>query len=268
MDLHARNIEVTAGGRSILSGVTVRVHAGQLCGIIGPSGAGKSTLIRVLLGLTRPARGEVTLGGAPIDEAGAVGYVPQDDALHGALTVGDALDYAAQLRLYPMPALSRQARVRQVVTQVGLQGREEVRIARLSGGQRKRVSVAMELLSQPKLMILDEPTSGLDPGLEATMMSLFSAVARDGRIVLVSTHAMQSIDVCDQLMVLAAGRLMYFGPPAGALAKFGAADYNQIFTRLAGAPAPAVVSPVGPTPPANAAALAELARLKAERDRA
>ncbi|MBM4366868.1 MAG: ABC transporter ATP-binding protein [Deltaproteobacteria bacterium] len=232
MELHARQIEVLAGGRAILSGVSLRLHAGQLCGVIGPSGAGKSTLIRVLLGLTTPARGEVTLAGRPIAEAGPVGYVPQDDALHGALRVRDALDFAAQLRLHGMPDASRQARVRQVILQVGLDGREDVRIQKLSGGQRKRVSVAMELLSQPKLLILDEPTSGLDPGLEAKMMELFAKVARDGRIVLVSTHAMQSIERCDQLMVLARGSLVYFGTPAGALSKWGVSDYNGIFPRL------------------------------------
>ncbi len=232
MELHARQIEVKAGGRSILAGVSVRLHAGQLCGVIGPSGAGKSTLIRVLLGLTAPAKGEVTLAGRPISEAGPVGYVPQDDALHGALKVRHALDFAAQLRLHGMPDVSRQARVRQVILQVGLDGREDVRIEKLSGGQRKRVSVAMELLSQPRLLILDEPTSGLDPGLEAKMMDLFSTVARDGRIVLVSTHAMQSIERCDQLMVLVRGALVYFGSPAGALSKWGVTDYNSIFTRL------------------------------------
>lgn len=232
MELVARGVEVNAGGRTLLAGIDLTAAAGQLCGIIGPSGAGKSTLVRVLLGLTTPSRGEVRLGGKPPGEAGPVGYVPQDDALHGTLRVADALGFAGELRLHGMPDASRQARVRQVIRQVGLEGREDVRIQRLSGGQRKRVSVAMELLSQPNLLILDEPTSGLDPGLEEKMMELFRSVARDGRIVLVTTHAMQSLDCCDKLLVLAAGRKLYFGPPGAAPAHFGASDYVDIFRKL------------------------------------
>ena len=232
MELVARGVEVKAGGRTLLTGIDLRVHKGQLCGIIGPSGAGKSTLVRVLLGLTAPSRGVVSLGGKPPADAGPLGYVPQDDALHGTLRVSDALDFAGELRLHGMPEPSRQARIRQVIRQVGLEGREDLRIRRLSGGQRKRVSVAMELLSRPNLLILDEPTSGLDPGLEEKMMELFRSVARDGRIVLVTTHAMQSLDCCDQLLVLAAGRSVYFGAPAPAPAHFGAADYVDIFRKL------------------------------------
>jgi ABC-type multidrug transport system ATPase subunit len=232
MELVARGVEVRAGGRTLLSGINLRASAGQLVGIIGPSGAGKSTLVRVLLGLTEPSRGEVRLGNQHPREAGPLGYVPQDDALHGSLKVADALRFAGELRLHGMPLVSLTARLRQVVRQVGLEGRENVRIQRLSGGQRKRVSVAMELLSQPQLLILDEPTSGLDPGLEEKMMELFRAVARDGRVVLVTTHAMQSLDCCDQLLVLAAGRTLYFGPPADAPTHFGARDYVDIFRKL------------------------------------
>jgi ABC-type multidrug transport system ATPase subunit len=237
MDLQAVGLRVEAGGSVLIDGVGLRVPAGQLCGIIGPSGAGKSTLIRVLLGLTEPSRGELRLGGRPIREAGAIGYVPQDDALHGTLTVGDALRFAAELRLHGMPDASREARIRAALGSVGLADRAALRIRKLSGGQRKRVSVAMELLAEPPLLILDEPTSGLDPGLETKSMELFQRVARTGRVVLVSTHAMQSLALCDLLLVLMGGRQVWFGPPAEAPAFFDARDLVDVFHRLGERPA-------------------------------
>lgn len=216
-----------AGGRELLSGLDFLLHPGELCGLIGPSGAGKSTFIKVLLGLRRPASGEVDLGGDT-----PVGYVPQDDALHTSLTVRQALDFSAMLRLPALDAAARAARIEAVCREVELHERLDLRIHRLSGGQRKRVSVALELLTEPPVLVLDEPTSGLDPGLEARLMDLFRKVARRGRAVLVATHAMQSLDRCDALLVLMAGRVVYFGPPADAPAWFKAQDLADIFRRL------------------------------------
>jgi ABC-type multidrug transport system ATPase subunit len=174
------------------------------------------------------------MAGKPI--SGPIGYVPQEDALHGALTVRSALRFAAELRLPAMPESSRNARVEAVLVQVGLTERAEVAIKKLSGGQKKRVSVAQELLTSPPILVLDEPTSGLDPGMEAKMMELFAAVAKSGRIVLVTTHAMQSLELCSRLVVLVAGRLAYAGSVAGAPAFFGAASLNDIFGKLTTAP--------------------------------
>ena len=231
-DLCVRDVAVQAGGRAILQDIELRLVPGELCALIGPSGAGKSTLMKVLLGLRRPARGGVTLGDGAVGASGPVGYVPQDDALHRSLKVGQALDFAARLRLPALADAARQQALDRVVAQVGLGDRLDVKIGRLSGGQRKRVSVAMELLTEPPLLILDEPTSGLDPGLEARMMGLFDDLARAGRIVLVATHAMQSLDRCGALLVLVAGRVAWFGPPAHALAWFEVQTYAGIFDRL------------------------------------
>lgn len=230
--LTVRNAWVSAGATKILSGIDFKLHPGEMCGMIGPSGAGKSTLIKVLLGLREPEDGEASLGGGPVTAAGPVGYVPQDDALHATLTVRESLDFAAQLRLPGLDEKGRAARIDALCRQVGLDERLDLRVKRLSGGQRKRVAVAMELLTSPGVLILDEPTSGLDPGMEVRMMDLFSEVARKGRIVLVSTHAMQSLSKCDALMVLVAGHLAYFGPPAEAADHFRASSYVDIFEKL------------------------------------
>jgi len=224
-------VDVVAGDYRILDGVTLKLHPGELCGLIGPSGAGKSTLIKVLLGLREPKAGQATLGGGPVTQV-PIGYVPQDDALHRSLTVEESLGFSAELRLPELSAEERAARIAEVTAHVHLDERVDVKVKKLSGGQRKRVSVALELLTGPPILILDEPTSGLDPGLEATMMELFEGLAKTGRIVLVATHAMQSLLRCQALCVLVKGRVAYFGPPEEAPAFFGVGTFAGIFEAL------------------------------------
>ena len=230
--LKATNIHVQIGSTNILSNLDLVLHPGDLCGLIGPSGAGKSTLIKVLLGLRKATKGQVLLGNEAVSSLGQVGYVPQDDALHRHLTVGEALNYSADLWLHTRPSKQRERDVQTIAKQMGLDERLNVPIRSLSGGQRKRVSIALELLHKPKLLILDEPTSGLDPGLEKQMMSLFQRVAQQDRIVLVATHAMQSLALCNVLLVMIHGRFAYAGPAQGALEWFGVSSFAGIFEEL------------------------------------
>jgi len=230
--LRVSSVCVSAGGTRILNMVDLTLHAGEMCALIGPSGAGKSTLIKALLGLRDPDEGSVAIGSLPVAEVGPVGYVPQDDALHGALTVRRELAYAAELRMPETSPEQRDSRITEVLDQVGLADRARVRIRKLSGGQRKRVSVALELLTGPPMLILDEPTSGLDPGLEARTMTLLSEVAESGRIVLVATHAMESIECAQVLCVLVGGHVAYFGPPREALRFFRVERYAELFHQL------------------------------------
>ncbi len=230
--LRVENVGVSAGGTRILEMVDLTLHPGEMCALIGPSGAGKSTLIKALLGLRDPDEGSVMMGSLPMAELGPVGYVPQDDALHRGLTVRRELAYAAELRMPATSVEARQSRIAEILEQVDLSDRADVRIRRLSGGQRKRVSVALELLTSPPLLILDEPTSGLDPGLEARTMALLSQVAATGRIVLVATHAMESIERAEALCVLVGGHLAFFGPPREALSYFRVDRYAELFRQL------------------------------------
>ena len=230
--LRVDGVGVSRGGRRILSSIDLTLHPGEMCALIGPSGAGKSSLIRILLGLWAPDDGRVTLGGRPVHEAGALGYVPQDDALHRRLTVRRELSYAAELRMPATSEETRDARIDEVIGQVGLSEHQKTRIHRLSGGQRKRVAVALELLSHPALVILDEPTSGLDPGLESRTTQLLSDVADRGRMVLVATHAMESLDKADALCVLVGGYVAFFGPPRLALSFFRVDRYAALFHQL------------------------------------
>lgn len=230
--LRVEDVSVSAGGNRILDQVHLTLHPGEMCALIGPSGAGKSTLIKVLLGLRDPNEGSVRLGSLPVEALATVGYVPQEDALHRGLTVQGELTYAAELRVPETSEQEREARVAKVLDQVGLGDRSGLRIRKLSGGQRKRVAVALELLTSPPLLILDEPTSGLDPGLEARTMALLSEVADTGRMVLVATHAMGSLDRADALCVLVGGHVAFFGPPPEALSFFRVDRYAALFHQL------------------------------------
>ena len=202
LGLHVDRLEVNAGNIKILRGFGFTLYPGELCAVIGPSGAGKSTLIKTLLGLRSPDEGSVRLHGNAVTAAGPIGYVPQDDALHRTLTVRRALIYAAKLRRPGLEVKPRDKLIASICHRLDLSERLDVRIRRLSGGQRKRVSVALEMMTEPDLLILDEPTSGLDPHLESRSMALFGTIAAGGRIVMVATHAMQSLERCHALLIL------------------------------------------------------------------
>ena len=174
-----------------------------------------------------------------------VGLVPQQDLVPAQLKVREALDYAARLR-FPRDtqAAERTARVSEVMDDLALTPRADLRIDRLSGGQRKRVSVALEMLTKPSLLFLDEPTSGLDPGLDRQVMILLRELADAGRTVVVVTHSVENLGLADYLLVLAAGGFVaYFGPPAGAPAYFGVQDMPAVF--LASRPRPGLSGPDG-----------------------
>lgn len=227
---------VVGGGKVLLDHVTFPVGEKCLLGVIGPSGSGKSTLLRALTGLRPADQGVVTYDGRDLyrdyaELSSRVGLVPQDDILHSQLTVRRALIYAAELR-FPDDTRQneRKARVDEVLQQLGLENRKDNRISSLSGGQRKRVSVALELLTKPSLLFLDEPTSGLDPGLDKSVMQMLRGLADDGRTVAVVTHSVANLDVCDRLLVMApGGKIAYFGPPAEALPFLGFTDWADVF---------------------------------------
>ena len=235
----ALDLGVHAGKKALLEGVSFALDGGQFLAVLGPTGAGKSTLLKALTGFRPADRGSVLYNGRDVYGAFAelrnrIGYVPQDDILHPQLTVRSALDYAARLRFPPdVASEQRAARVAEVMRELGLEHRAGVRVERLSGGQRKRTSVAIELLTRPSLLILDEPTSGLDPGYEKSVMQLLRELADGGRTVLTVTHSIQSLDLCDRLLFLApGGQTAYFGPPNEALPYFGQPGYPEVFQQL------------------------------------
>ncbi|MEU9094871.1 FHA domain-containing protein [Streptomyces sp. NPDC048428] len=236
LDVQDLAVTVDRGRRTLLDHVTFPVGEKCLLGVVGPSGAGKSTLLNALTGLRPADEGTVLYDGRDLYHDYAelrqrIGLVPQDDILHAQLTVRRALGYAAELRFPQDTAKSeRRERVAEVVRELGLEQRADQPIHSLSGGQRKRVSVALELLTKPSLLFLDEPTSGLDPGMDRSVMHMLRGLADDGRTVIVVTHSVLSLDVCDRLLVLApGGKIAYYGPPEDALAFFGFAEWPEAF---------------------------------------
>ncbi|MGW7090966.1 FHA domain-containing protein [Streptomyces sp. NPDC054874] len=241
VSLDVQDLEVTVGragkgGKTLLDRVSFPVGEKCLLGVVGPSGAGKSTLLNALTGQRPADSGTVLYDGRDLYRDFAelrqrIGLVPQDDILHAQLTVRKALGYAAELRFPQDTAKAeRQERVAEVIRELGLEERADQPIHSLSGGQRKRVSVALELLTKPSLLFLDEPTSGLDPGMDRSVMHMLRGLADDGRTVIVVTHSVLSLEVCDRLLVLApGGRIAYYGPPEDALAFFGFEEWPEAF---------------------------------------
>ncbi len=239
-ELLARGLVVElSDGRRLLAGVDLVLEPGKLTAIVGPSGSGKSTLLNALSGIRPASSGVVLYNGQDLYGSFAelrhrIGHVPQDEVLHLNLPLRRALTYTAALRFgSDADAIERNARVTEVLDELGLTERSDITIDRLSGGQQQRASVGLELLTRPSMLFLDEPTSGLDPGYERSVTRLFRELSDGGRIVVVVTHAVASLDLCDSVVFLApGGKLAYVGEPQGALAWFAAADYPEVFLEL------------------------------------
>ena len=223
--------------RVLLNDISVTIQPREFVCFVGGSGAGKSTLMKACAGIFY-VEGEVLVNGEDLRAnydawKAMLGYVPQDDIVHGDLTVDHAVRYAARLRL-PKDTKSEEINraVDRVLGDVEMLPHRDKLIRSLSGGQRKRVSIAVEMLSEPSLFFLDEPTSGLDPGLEKKMMYTMRRLADGGRTIIMVTHATANITQCDHVAFLARGRLVWFGPPAEALKHFGVQDFSDIYTEI------------------------------------
>ncbi len=237
ISLQARDLTVQlSSGKVLLDHISFPLGERCLLGVIGPSGAGKSTLLGALTGISPATGGAVLYDNRDLytfyDELRyRIGLVPQQEILHTQLSAAKALGYAAELR-FPRDTskAERQHRITEVLEELSLTKHAETKTAALSGGQQKRVNVAMELLTKPSLLFLDEPTSGLDPGLDKSVMELMADLAHDGRTVIVVTHSVANLNLCDRLLVLVpGGKIGFFGPPADALKHFGQPGWAEVF---------------------------------------
>ena len=223
----------------IVDGVSMQIEPNSFVVLVGGSGAGKSSLLTCITGTAPCTAGSVCFDG--IDTHGnrnafdaVVGYVPQKDILHENLTVEQSLLCTARLRIaHDATRGELRSAVANAIAAVDLQGREKTMISSLSGGQKKRVSIAMELLASPRLLVLDEPTSGLSPDLDRSMMELCRKLSHENCTVLMVTHNMSNVNLCDRIAFLGVGGVLcYYGPPEQMDDYFGVELTSDIFEKL------------------------------------
>src|SRR5215207_2918844 len=230
--------ERSGKSRKLLDEVALSIQPNEFVGLLGASGAGKSTLMQALNGMSPPSSGRVLINELDLYRhldslKYSIGYVPQDDIIHRELTVERTLSCVAGLRL--SRDVSKEE-VNQIVNEVlevtGLSGRRDVPVASLSGGQRKRVSIAVELITKPAIIFLDEPTSGLDPATEEKIMNLFRQITETGRTVVLTTHNTANIRLFDKIVVLMHGKVVFYGEPAEALEHFQVKSFKELYEVL------------------------------------
>lgn len=236
-----KGLSYRVADKSILQAISLTILPGEFIGLLGPSGCGKSTLLRIILGMVQPSDGVVQFmeNGSPTTKRPNIGYVPQEDIVHRGLTVGKAFHYACRLHGGPeLLALDVEKRTDEVLKKLELHHRRGTHIRSLSGGERKRVNVGIELLSEPDILFLDEPTAGLDPHLDRQLVKLFRSLADEKRTVLVTTHVLANIDQFESLIILAGGWLVFAGTLAAALEFFGVEEPEDIYSRVRRMPPP------------------------------
>ncbi|MHB1739754.1 MAG: ABC transporter ATP-binding protein [Actinomycetes bacterium] len=223
------HLRVERGGRPVIHELSARVLAGAVTGLLGPSGSGKTTLMRAIVGAQRVVSGRIVVLGRPAGSAALrsqVGYVTQAPSVYRDLSVRENLEYfAAMLGATP-------GQVGRVVEMVGLGERAEALVARLSGGEATRVSLAAALLGEPRLLVLDEPTVGLDPVLREDLWSLFRRLAAAGTTLIVSSHVMNEAERCERILLLREGRLLADESPGQLRDRTGAGDLDEAFLRV------------------------------------
>lgn len=241
--LEARGLEKVirlpnGSDRKLLDNVNLVINPGEFVSLLGPSGSGKSTLMDCLNGRRRATGGQVLANGEDFyrhfdNFRQSLGYVPQKDIVHTQLTVSRALYYTARLRLpLDTEADELNARIESVLQEMELVPHRDTLIADLSGGQIKRVSLGAELIGQPALLYIDEATSGLDAGTEARMMRLFRRLSDEGRSIICITHNVDNVEQCHLVLVLARGKVIYYGPPREAPRYFKVSRISEIYDRV------------------------------------
>ena len=238
--LELRSVTVSIGGEDapvLLSQISARFRRGELCALLGPSGSGKTTLIRAVAGMTETTGGSLHWNDRDLEEEdlppSQIGYVPQFTISNEDLTAAENVRLALQLRVAGLDTDALALRTAELLELTGLAPAAKTMAKHLSGGQRRRLALAMELCSEPALLLCDEVTSGLDAQSEKEILALLQRIAREGnRVVIVVTHGLGEIGAFDKVAVLAGGHLAYFGPPDTAAHYFRVEKPEGIFQRL------------------------------------
>ncbi len=230
----ARHLVKSFGSTRALDDVSFTVEAGETFGLIGPNGSGKTTLIRVLLGMAAPTSGEVYVLGRRVPDhrtTSQIGYMTQASALYADLSVGENLAFFGAL--YGLRGKRLAQRIAETLALVDLTDRRDSPVGALSGGMRQRVSLAVALIHQPRLLFLDEPTVGIDPELRLQFWDYFAKLNEQGVTILVSTHHLDEAKRCHRLALLRFGSLLALDTPDALLRASGRDDFDQAFLYFA-----------------------------------
>jgi ABC-2 type transport system ATP-binding protein len=236
MIVSTQNVSKSFGKQQVLIDINLEIYSGEIFGLLGPSGAGKSTLVKQLVGLELPTSGEnyifkEKMPSLPIIEK--IGYMAQSDALYGELSAKENLEFFASL--YGLKGKHRQTRIREVMEIVELTDHLNKLVSNYSGGMKRRLSLAIALLHEPKLLILDEPTVGIDPVLRKNIWNSFNELKKKGITIVVTTHVMDEATKCDRLGMIRDGRLIAVGTPEELITKTNSENIEEAFLVYGGA---------------------------------
>jgi ABC-2 type transport system ATP-binding protein len=215
-----------------VDGIDVAFEPGRIYGLLGPNGSGKTTLIRLLAGLAKATAGEARVLGTTMPDRptlGKLGYMPQSEALYPDLSVAENIGFFATLQ-----GVRGSAPIDRALDLVELGGRKGAPVLELSGGMRRRLSLAITLVHEPPVMFLDEPTVGVDPALRVQFWGHFRKLADTGTTILVASHVMDEADRCDELVFIRSGHLLARGTGAELRSKAGTDNLETAFLRFSG----------------------------------
>ena len=230
--LEAIDLRKSFGPIHAVDGIDLALAPGRIYGLLGPNGSGKTTLIRLLAGLARPTGGEARILGTRVPDRptlGRIGYMPQSEALYPELSVAENIGFFATLQ-----GTRAEGAIDRVLDLVELGGRKGATTLELSGGMRRRLSLAITLVHEPPVVFLDEPTVGVDPALRVQFWSHFRRLADAGTTILVASHVMDEADRCDELLFIRDGRVIARGSPSELRATAGTDNLEAAFLRFAG----------------------------------
>ena len=245
LTIGTRKATLNIDSKTIIDDVTLTIYPGEFVGLIGPSGAGKTTLMMLMTGTVKPSHGDIFINDVSLTQnfnsfKGQLGYVPQDDIIHRELLVEESFKYTAKLRLEDQPEFELDAQVDSVIQMLDLGESRKTLIGSaekkgISGGQRKRVNLGQELITEPSILFLDEPTSGLDPKTDIDVMKLLQNIAAKGKIIVLTTHniTVENFEILSHVVVLSkGGKLAYFGPANEAVSYFNVKKPYEIFDAI------------------------------------
>jgi len=235
--LYVEHLAIDRDGKRLLEDVSFVVRSGRFVGLLGASGAGKSTLLKCLAGYLPPSSGGIRTDDFDLPEHRDayhrhIGYVPQDDVFYTKLTVRENLGYSLRLRNLELSSIEQARRIDGILERLQLTNKTAQVAETLSGGERRRLNVGLELLGEPRLLFLDEPTSGLDPANETRLMKQFRELSRSGITVICATHVMENLEKFDQVIILANSSVDYNGSPRELLAKYRVSSFAELYQKL------------------------------------